>query len=95
MLDGSFDFTRQLNGRPITELELRPSEYFRRQVRISSFSYEDPARLVRQAGDVFMACSDYPHSEGTADPIGDYARAGVEPASAQGLFATNASFLLA
>jgi len=41
-----------------------------------------------------MACSDYPNSEGTADPLGDCARAGIEPSSAPGLFATNASFLL-
>ena len=49
---------------------MRPSEYFRRQVRVSSFSYELPARLIRQTGDLYMCCSDYPHSEGTATPLG-------------------------
>ena len=51
---------------------MKPSEYFRRQVRVSSFSYELPGRLIRQTGDLYMCCSDYPHSEGTATPLADY-----------------------
>ncbi len=70
MLDGGSDFTARLNGRPLAPLSLRPSEYFRRQVRVSSFSYELPARLIRQTGDLYMCCSDYPHSEGTDDAAG-------------------------
>ena len=75
MLDGGVDFTTRLNGFAPAELSLRPSEYFRRQVRVSSFSYELPEHLRRQLGgaDLLMACSDYPHSEGTATPIADYA----------------------
>ena len=42
-----------------------------------------------RAGDVFMCCSDYPHSEGTADPVGDYARAGSEPDADPALFHEN------
>jgi len=57
----------------LAPLALRPSEYFHRQVRVSSFAYEAPARLIRQTGDLYMCCSDYPHSEGTATPIADYA----------------------
>ena len=56
---------------------MRPSEYFRRQVRVSSFSYEMPARLIRQTGDLYMCCSDYPHSEGTATPLADYTGAAI------------------
>ena len=74
MLDGGFEFTAKLNGRPLVELAHRPSEYFRRQVRVSSFSYELPARLIRQTGDLYMCCSDYPHSEGTSTPLEDYTR---------------------
>ena len=62
-----------------------PSEYFRRQVRVSSFSYEQPGRLAAKSGDLFMCCSDYPHSEGTATPLADYAKQGssltMRPAS--------------
>jgi hypothetical protein len=94
MLDGGYEFTAKLNGRVPAPLSMRPSEYFTRQVRISSFAYETPARLERQAGDLFMACSDYPHSEGTANPLDDYRRAGSEADGATGLFAANAEFLL-
>jgi len=52
---------------------MKPSDYFRRQVRVSSFAYENPVALQQQLGsDLLMACSDYPHSEGTATPITDY-----------------------
>lgn len=94
MLDGGYDFTSKLNGRVPTPLSMRPSEYFRRHVRVSAFAYEQPARIERQAGDLLMACSDYPHSEGTATPLEDYARVGSEPGGTTGLFAANAEFLL-
>ena len=94
MLDGAFDFTTRLNGRPHVPLALRPSEYLSRHVRISSFSYEDPARLTRHSADLFMACSDFPHSEGTATPVTDYERAGCRAADAPALFHDNAAFLL-
>jgi predicted TIM-barrel fold metal-dependent hydrolase len=99
MLDGGVHFTTQLNGRPLAALPLKPSEYFARQVRVSSFSYELPEHLRRQLGgaDLLMACSDYPHSEGTATPLADYAatgKFGTTPERAPGLFGDNAAFLL-
>jgi predicted TIM-barrel fold metal-dependent hydrolase len=94
MLDGGWDFTNTLNGRPLAELSMRPSEYFRRQVRVSAFSYEAPGRLTAKSDDLYMACSDFPHSEGTATPIEDYARAGSNPAGAPGLFHDNVAQLL-
>ena len=42
MLDGGWDFTSKLNGRAPSPPSLRPSEYFRRQVRVAAFSYEQP-----------------------------------------------------
>jgi hypothetical protein len=63
-------------------------------VRVAAFSYEQPGRLERKGGDLFMACSDYPHSEGTATPIQDYERTGTGPAAHPGLFGDNAAFLL-
>jgi predicted TIM-barrel fold metal-dependent hydrolase len=99
MLDGGFDFTKRLNGRAHVDLARRPSEYFREHVRVSSFSYELPQQLQRQLGgaELLMACSDYPHSEGTAHPLADYAatgKFGVVPEDAPGLFGENAGFLL-
>ncbi len=99
MLDGGCNFVRRLNGRAPFDLDLPPSEYFRRQVRVSSFAYELPVNITKQLGgsDLLMCCSDYPHSEGTADPLGDYAapgRFGVRPVDAPGLFGANAALLL-
>jgi predicted TIM-barrel fold metal-dependent hydrolase len=94
MLDGGYEFTSKLNGRVPAELSLRPGEYFRRHVRVAAFSYEVPARLERQSGDLFMCCSDYPHSEGTATPIEDYERSGTSVADHPGLFGDNAELLL-
>jgi predicted TIM-barrel fold metal-dependent hydrolase len=94
MLDGGLEFIASMNGRPLAELDLRPSEYFRRQVRVSAFSYELPERLRTHAGDLFMCCSDYPHGEGTATPLRDYENVNTAPADAPGLFHDNAAFLL-
>ena len=93
MLDGSLDFTSRLNGTDVT-LSKRPSEYLLEHVRVSSFAYEDPARLTRKTGDVFMCCSDFPHSEGTAAPLAEYERAGCDPAEHPGLFSDNIAVLL-
>ena len=98
MLDGGTAFVERLAGRP-GPLAMRPGDYFRRQVRVSSFAYELPRNLARMLGgaDLLMCCSDYPHSEGTARPLDDYAapgKFGVRPADAPGLFHDNAAFLL-
>jgi hypothetical protein len=61
---------------------------------VSSFSYEDPKRLTEATGDVFMFCSDYPHSEGTLTPLDDYQRMGCEESQMPGLFHTNVDALL-
>lgn len=54
-------------------LELSPSEFFQRQVRVSLFPFEDAGWLIDQAGpDVFMFASDFPHPEGGRDPVGRF-----------------------
>jgi predicted TIM-barrel fold metal-dependent hydrolase len=98
MLDGGHAFVTRLNGRSPVVLAERPSEYFRRQVRVSCFAYELPRRLISQCGELFMCCSDYPHSEGTARPLDDYAapgRSGLVPGDSPAFFAENALQLLA
>lgn len=93
-LDGGYRFHRKLHGASIVDLPMHPSEYVRRHVRVAAFAYERPDMLMPGCGDMFMACSDYPHSEGTATPLTDYAAANVTPDSAPGLFADNLSWLL-
>jgi predicted TIM-barrel fold metal-dependent hydrolase len=94
MMDGGYRHTARFNGES-TELPLMPSEYFLRQVRVAAFSYELPQQLIAAAGDIFMACSDYPHTEGTMTAIEDYTASGLKPddASAE-FFGGNAAFLL-
>ncbi len=96
-LDGGVAFHERLHGAKITELALRPSEYVRRHVRIAAFSYEGPDRLTRKCGDLFMSCSDWPHSEGTATPVDDYrahARGAGDAETAPGLHRDNINWLL-
>jgi hypothetical protein len=93
MIDGAAEFTSKFNGAPLVELPRRPSEYFLDHVRVSSFAYENPRRLTARGGDIFMLCSDFPHSEGTADPLAEYARAGCNAAEYPGLFRENVAWL--
>lgn len=94
MLDGAIRFVSKLNGKTIAPLSMEPSEYFRRAVRVASFSYEQPTRLMSQSGDLFMACSDYPHSEGTATILQDYEKERCDPAAQPGLYGGNVGVLL-
>jgi predicted TIM-barrel fold metal-dependent hydrolase len=57
----------------IQELKLAPSDYIRRQVRFTPFPFEDVGWLVKQAGEeLLLFSSDYPHVEGSRDPIGKF-----------------------
>ena len=54
---------------------MKASEYIRRAVKFTPFPGEDVGRLIRDAGaELFMFSSDYPHPEGTDDPIGRFER---------------------
>jgi hypothetical protein len=62
---------------------------------VAAFSYEQPHRLIANSGDIFMACSDYPHTEGTLTALEDYTVAGLAPDETHtGFFGDNAAFLL-
>lgn len=53
----------------IKALELRPSEYVRRQMRFTPYPTEDVGWIIEQAGPgVAMFSSDYPHVEGGRKP---------------------------
>jgi uncharacterized protein len=59
----------------VAALAMRASEYIRRAVKFTPFPGEDVGRLIRDAGaELFMFSSDYPHPEGTDDPIGRFER---------------------
>jgi predicted TIM-barrel fold metal-dependent hydrolase len=59
----------------VEALPMRASDYIRRAVKFTPFPGEDAGRLIREAGaELFMFSSDYPHPEGTDDPIGRFER---------------------
>ena len=54
----------------LRKLECRPSEYVRRQIRVTPYPTEDVGWIIAQAGaEVCMFSSDYPHVEGGRNPI--------------------------
>ena len=81
----------------VAALPLKASEYIRRAVRFTPYPGEDVGRMIRDAGDeLFLFSSDYPHPEGTDDPIGRFERtfAGVAEAAKEKFYRTNFNTML-
>jgi predicted TIM-barrel fold metal-dependent hydrolase len=73
-------------------LTLKPSDYIRRQVKFTPFPGEDVGRMIRDAGpELFLFSSDYPHPEGTTDPIGRFERTfeGLDEAAKTAFYSEN------
>jgi predicted TIM-barrel fold metal-dependent hydrolase len=52
------------------QLSMRPTDYVRRQVRVTPYPTEHVGRLIERCGaELFMFSSDYPHVEGGRNPI--------------------------
>jgi predicted TIM-barrel fold metal-dependent hydrolase len=81
-LDQSYRAFRRLQD--LSQVKLAPSDYVRRQIKITPFAGEDIGWLIASgAEDLVMFATDYPHHEGTDDPIGRFERtmtAVAEPA---------------
>src|SRR5271170_651833 len=59
----------------VAALPLKGSDYIRRAMKFTPFPGENVGRLISDAGaELFMFSSDYPHPEGTDDPIGRFER---------------------
>jgi predicted TIM-barrel fold metal-dependent hydrolase len=59
----------------LRELTLMPSDYLRRAVKFTPFPRENVGLMIRDAGpDLFLFSSDYPHPEGTTDPLWRFER---------------------
>jgi predicted TIM-barrel fold metal-dependent hydrolase len=51
-------------------MALKPSEYVKRQVRVTPYPHEDTGWIIANSGDeVCLFSSDYPHVEGGRNPI--------------------------
>jgi len=95
-IDACYKFHTGYNGLPASQLELPPSEYLRRHVRLATFGFEHPAQLASAFGDLYMFGSDYPHAEGLARPLEDFQASGGPALSAEtnGLYRDNAAWVL-
>jgi len=83
--------------RRIRELPLRPTDYVRRQIRVTPYPTEDVGRLIERCGpDLFMFSSDYPHVEGGRNPLKRFeaSLAGRSPAERDAFYAGNFADLL-
>jgi predicted TIM-barrel fold metal-dependent hydrolase len=81
----------------LSHLTMRPSEYVRRQVVVSPFAGEDVGWVIEQVGpDMVAFSSDYPHHEGTDDPIRRFeaSMANVSDVERDSFYADNARRLL-
>jgi predicted TIM-barrel fold metal-dependent hydrolase len=58
------------NEERLRRLELRPSEYVRRQIRATPYPAEPVGWIIEQAGEeMCLFSSDYPHVEGGRNPV--------------------------
>lgn len=56
-------------------LSMPPSEFIRRAVRFTPFATEDAGTIIREGGEeLFLFSSDFPHPEGTKNPIERFER---------------------
>ena len=68
-LDSAFDAFRKREDR-LQRLSMRPSDYVRRQVRVTPYPAEDVGWIIANSGDeICLFSSDYPHVEGGRNPI--------------------------
>lgn len=63
----------------LQQLSLKPSEYVRRQVRVTPYPTEPAGWIIEQsAPEICMFSSDYPHLEGGRNPYGRFTRSTTE-----------------
>jgi predicted TIM-barrel fold metal-dependent hydrolase len=78
-------------------LSMRPTDYVRRQVRVTPYPTENVGRLVERCGpELFMFSSDYPHVEGGRNPLKrfDASLTGRSPAELAAFYSGNFADLM-
>ncbi|MBP6011883.1 MAG: amidohydrolase family protein [Alphaproteobacteria bacterium] len=76
----------------LKKLSLKPSDFVKRQVRVTPYSHEDSGWIIRNAGEeVCLFSSDFPHVEGGRNPVKrfDDSLAGLPPRVAERFYAGN------
>lgn len=63
------------NEERLQKMSLKPSEFVRRQVRVTPYPHEDAGWVIANAGEeVCLFSSDFPHVEGGRDPLKRFER---------------------
>ncbi len=76
LMDINLKYHAIIGGGGLPKRSMKPSEYFHRQVWVSPFAWERIGDCVEKAGpDTFMFCSDWPHPEGSKNPVPDFLKA--------------------
>jgi predicted TIM-barrel fold metal-dependent hydrolase len=74
MMDSAHEAFRK-NEERLQRMDLRPSEYVQRQVRVTPYPHEDTGWTIANAGpEVCLFSSDFPHVEGGRNPIARFER---------------------
>lgn len=92
-IDYTFEFLGPRNRYLRERLKARPSDYFRRQVKVSTFWSEPLPWLLASAGtEIFMFASDFPHPEGNENAVerAFQVLAEMPPQSVENFFSGNA-----
>jgi predicted TIM-barrel fold metal-dependent hydrolase len=95
-MDSAYDAFRKREER-LQKLSLRPSEYVRRQVRVTPYPAEDVGWIIEQSGpEICLFSSDYPHVEGGRNPIKrfDASLEGLPEAQKEGFYFDNCKDLM-
>ena len=92
-LDSAHEAFRKNEDR-LQRMEMKPSEYVQRQVRVTPYPHEDTGWTIANAGDdVCMFSSDFPHVEGGRNPIARFERsmdaAGIGAAARERFYVEN------
>jgi predicted TIM-barrel fold metal-dependent hydrolase len=92
-LDSAHEAFRKNEDR-LQQMDLRPSEYVQRQVRVTPYPHEDTGWTIANTGDdVCMFSSDFPHVEGGRNPIARFERsldaAGLDARAREAFYVDN------
>ena len=81
----------------LRQLELRPSEYVRRQIRVTPYPTEPVGWIIEQAGEeVCLFSSDWPHVEGGRNPLKRFedSTTGISEPARQRFYCDNFVYLM-
>jgi predicted TIM-barrel fold metal-dependent hydrolase len=76
----------------LQKLSMKPSDFVKRQVRVTPYPHEDTGWIIRNTSDdMCLFSSDFPHVEGGRNPLKrfDDALAGLSPAQVGKFYADN------